>query len=161
RPRIRRRRAMPLRRSAHPPILPHAPPHAASISAPSPPRPPIRRSRTRPRADPPPSPTRPYHPPVPIIRHGPDIVPAARIAKLLADHGDRFLARCFTPAEAAYAASAGRRDERLAARFAAKEAALKAIGTGWRSGIAWTDVEVVRLPAGEPTLRVSGRAAEV
>ena len=82
-----------------------------------------------------------------------------RITELLDRHGERFLSRCFTEAERAYAGEGEkRRDERLAARFAAKEAVLKAIGTGWRDGIAWTDVEVVRQPSGEPTVRVTGLA---
>ena len=85
-----------------------------------------------------------------------------RIGQMLERHGDRFLERCYTEAERAYAdASAKRRDEHLAARFAAKEAALKAIGTGWRNGIAWTDIEVVRLPSGAPTLKVTGMAAQI
>lgn len=99
--------------------------------------------------------------PVRVIGHGVDIVSIERIGKMVADHGDRFLERCFTPAEISYAGDRARRDERLAARFAAKEAALKAIGTGWRSGISWTDVEVLRLPSGEPSLRISGKVAEI
>ena len=67
----------------------------------------------------------------------------------------------FTPEERAYAHDRKRRDEHLAARFAAKEAALKALGTGWRSGIAWTDVEVVLEPSGAPRVKLSGVAAEV
>lgn len=96
-----------------------------------------------------------------IIGHGVDIVPVARIARSLEEHGDRFLTRVFTPAEAAYAASSRRRDEHLAGRFAAKEAAMKALGTGWRSGVAWTDFEVVVEPSGRPLLRVTGEAARL
>lgn len=95
------------------------------------------------------------------VAHGIDAVEVARIAQMRAEHGDRFMARCFTAAEAAYAESSRRRDEHLAARFAAKEAVLKALGTGWRSGIAWTDVEVVALPSGAPEIRLGGRAAEI
>ena len=96
------------------------------------------------------------------IGHGIDRVENARIAAMLERHGERFLERCFTPAERAYAyESRKRRDERLAARFAAKEAVLKALGTGWRDGIAWTDVEVVREPSGQPAVRLSGRAREI
>jgi holo-[acyl-carrier protein] synthase len=85
----------------------------------------------------------------------------ARIARAVGAHGDRFLERCFTAAERAYAADRKRRDEHLAGRFAAKEAVLKALGTGWVNGIAWTDVEVVLLPTGQPTVALRGRAAEV
>jgi holo-[acyl-carrier protein] synthase len=96
-----------------------------------------------------------------MIAHGVDIVEVQRIASMIERHGQQFLDRVFTAGEQAYARDSRRRDEHLAARFAAKEAALKALGTGWRSGIAWTDVEVVPLPSGQPTLRVHGRAAEI
>ncbi|MEX2670501.1 MAG: holo-ACP synthase [Phycisphaeraceae bacterium] len=97
-----------------------------------------------------------------ILAHGIDLVEIQRITDMMQRHGDRFLSRCFTAAEQAYAMeSAKRRDERLAARFAAKEAGLKAIGTGWRDGIAWTDVEVTRLPSGQPQLKLHNRAREV
>jgi len=96
------------------------------------------------------------------IAHGIDLVEVSRIAAMVDRHGDRFLERVFTPGERAYALESRKRgEERLAARFAAKEAVLKALGTGWRSGIAWTDVEVVSLPSGAPELRLSGRAAEI
>lgn len=81
---------------------------------------------------------------------------------MLSRHGERFLERVFTEAERAYAdANPRRRAEHLAARFAAKEAVLKALGTGWRDGIAWTDVEVVREPSGRPGVRLHGRAAGI
>jgi len=95
-----------------------------------------------------------------ILGHGIDIVEVERIARMLDDHAERFLERCFTPAERAYAdSSLKRRVEHLAARFAAKEAALKALGTGWRSGIAWTDIEVGSDASGAPFLKVTGQAA--
>jgi holo-[acyl-carrier protein] synthase len=93
--------------------------------------------------------------------HGIDIVEVPRIAEMIERHGEHFLARCFTAAELAYCQAGKRRDEHLAARFAAKEAVLKALGTGWRSGIAWTDVEVQKLPSGQPTLLLHNRAAEL
>lgn len=96
-----------------------------------------------------------------ILGHGIDLVETARIGELIERHGERFLARVFTEAEQAYAqANPMRRIEHLAARFAAKEAALKALGTGWSSGIAWTDVQVKRRPSGEPFLAITGVAAE-
>jgi holo-[acyl-carrier protein] synthase len=93
--------------------------------------------------------------------HGVDIVEVGRIAEMVEQHGERFLTRCFTAGELAYCGAGKRRDEHLAARFAAKEAVLKALGTGWRSGIAWTDVEVQKLPSGAPALVLHGRAAEL
>jgi holo-[acyl-carrier protein] synthase len=97
-----------------------------------------------------------------IVAHGVDLVDIERVARMLAEHGDRFRQRCFTEAEQAYCDSAAvRHAERYAARLAAKEAAMKAIGTGWRDGIAWTDFEVVRLPSGQPSLSVTGTSAGV
>lgn len=96
-----------------------------------------------------------------IKGHGVDIVEIARIAEMLQSHGERFIAKCFTPGEAAYCGNGPTRVERFAARFAAKEATLKALGTGWRDGIAWTDIEVAPEPSGRPTLRVAGEAAKI
>ena len=97
-----------------------------------------------------------------VIGHGIDIVEVARIERMLRDHGDRFAARCFTEAEREYADRADRRRaEHYAARFACKEAVLKALGTGWKGGIEWTDIEVVRLADGRPQVRLSGRAAAI
>lgn len=99
---------------------------------------------------------------MPIVGHGIDIVETARIKELVAEHGRRFLDRCFTPAEQAYcAANPKRRYEHLAGRFAAKEAVLKVLGTGWRGGIAWTDVEVVKSLSGQPHVALAGEAAKV
>ena len=96
-----------------------------------------------------------------ILGHGIDLVDVARIASMRARLGDRFLERCFTDDEAEYALARPKRtDEHLAARFAAKEAALKAIGTGWTRGIAWTDVSVRSEPSGRPGLLVAGVAGE-
>ena len=97
-----------------------------------------------------------------IIGHGIDIVEVARIASMLEAHGQRFVTRCFTEAEAGYADAAHRRRaERYAARFACKEAVLKALGTGWRDGIAWRQIEVRREPSGRPSLVLTGRCAEL
>lgn len=97
-----------------------------------------------------------------MIGHGIDIVETARVAKMLEDHNERFLKRCFTDGEQAYCASnPARQAEHLAGRFAAKEAILKVLGTGWSNGIAWTDAEVVREASGKPTVRLHGRCAEV
>lgn len=97
-----------------------------------------------------------------IVCHGVDIVEIARIEQMLRAHGDRFIERCFTDAERDYAESGKRRRvERYAVRFACKEAVLKALGTGWRSGITWRDVEVVREPSGQPRVNLTGRCAEL
>lgn len=96
-----------------------------------------------------------------ILAHGVDLVEVARIDRLLKDHDGRFIERVFTQGERDYAdANLARRGEILAARFAAKEAVLKAIGTGWSGGIAWTDVEVVRDDAGRPGVRITGAASQ-
>ena len=96
-----------------------------------------------------------------IVGTGIDIVEVPRLAETIARFGERFLKRIFTDAEIHYCDSKANRVERYAARFAAKEAALKAIGTGWRNGIAWRDVEVRREPGGRPNLAFHGRAAEI
>lgn len=97
-----------------------------------------------------------------IIGHGIDIVEVSRIAAMLQEHGQRFVTRCFTEGEAGYADEAHRRRaEHYAARFACKEAVLKALGTGWRDGIAWRDIEVRRGPSGQPNIVLTGRCAEL
>jgi len=97
-----------------------------------------------------------------ILGHGIDLVANQRIAAMLDSHAARFRDRVFTSQEQGYCeAGPKRRIERYAVRFAAKEAAFKALGTGWRSGIAWTDVEVVSLVSGQPRLEVQGRCQEI
>jgi holo-[acyl-carrier protein] synthase len=95
-----------------------------------------------------------------IVGTGVDIAEVGRIRATMKRFGDRFLKRVFTPEEARYALGKPNAAERLAARFAAKEAGMKAIGTGLRHGVTWLDVEVVRLPGQRPTLKFSGKAAE-
>jgi holo-[acyl-carrier protein] synthase len=97
-----------------------------------------------------------------ILGHGIDLVDTPRIERLLAQHEGRFLDRVFTAGERAYCEAGGKqRVQRYAARFAAKEAVLKVLGTGWSGGIAWTDVEVLREPSGRPTVALYGEAAAV
>jgi len=92
-----------------------------------------------------------------IIAHGIDLVECSRIARMLEEHSQRFLDRVFTSAEQAYArAHKKNMVEKLAGRFAAKEAVLKLIGTGWRGKIAWTDIEVLNNEMGEPKVYLSG-----
>lgn len=96
-----------------------------------------------------------------IIGHGIDLISVPRIAASIQNGGESFLTRVFCAGELAYARGRGRETEHLAARFAAKEAVMKAIGTGWRDGIAWTDIEVVLVPTGAPTIVLHGKAAEI
>jgi holo-[acyl-carrier protein] synthase len=95
-----------------------------------------------------------------ILGTGIDIAEVPRIAAAIERFGHRFLRRVFTENEIRYCDSKANRIERYAARFAAKEAALKAIGTGWKGGVAWTDVEVRREASGRPTIAFTGKAAE-
>lgn len=97
-----------------------------------------------------------------IVGHGIDLVAIARIAELMERHPDRFLTRCFTEAERAYSDSnTKRRLEHYAGRFAAKEAILKVLGTGWTQGIGWTDAEVVREDTGRPTVKLHQVCAKI
>ncbi len=96
------------------------------------------------------------------LAHGVDIVPVERIASMLEEHGERFLSRIFTEQERSYAdANPKRRIEHLAARFAAKEAVMKALGTGWGEGVGWKDIEVQRAVSGAPSVALHGKAAAV
>ena len=99
---------------------------------------------------------------MPIRGHGIDIVETSRIRQLVEEHGQRFLDRCFTPLEQAYCSRNSKRYyEHLAGRFAAKEAVLKVLGTGWRGGIAWTDIEVRSEPSGQPKIAISGECLRI
>ena len=91
---------------------------------------------------------------------GVDIVDVARIQALLDRYGDRFLRRVYTEAETAYAMGVANRAERLAGRFAVKEAVMKALGTGKSQGILWKDVETVRGRYGKPEVRLRGQAVK-
>jgi holo-[acyl-carrier protein] synthase len=96
-----------------------------------------------------------------IIAHGIDLVDFPRIEEMLKKHGDRFLDRIFTPREQSDADGIRNRVEKLAGRFAAKEAVLKLIGTGWRGEIAWTDIEVVNNELGQPKVNISGEVKRI
>jgi len=95
-----------------------------------------------------------------IVGSGVDLCEVPRIQAAIVRHGRRFVERIYTAREIAYAESKANRDERFAARFAAKEAGMKALGTGWRGGVRWKDFEVANLPSGRPTLKFHGKAAE-
>jgi len=96
-----------------------------------------------------------------IVGHGIDIVEIERIRRMLDDHQDRFIDRCFTAVERDYAEQ-GRtlRVERYAARFAAKEAILKALGTGLAGGASWLDMTIATHPSGQPQVVVTGRCSD-
>lgn len=95
------------------------------------------------------------------VAHGVDLVDIARIARVWREHGDYFARRVFTPAELDYCLASRSPEIRLAGRFAAKEAVLKVLGTGWRGGIQWTDIEVLPDGMGKPTVALTGRTAEL
>jgi holo-[acyl-carrier protein] synthase len=95
-----------------------------------------------------------------IVGTGVDIAEVKRIQAAVNRFGERFLKRVFTSAELRYCMAKPNAAERLAARFAAKEAGMKAIGTGLRLGVTWQDVEVLRMPGQRPVLKFNGKAAE-
>lgn len=95
-----------------------------------------------------------------IVGTGVDLAEVPRIRASIERFGNRFIERIFTSAEIAYVERKANRYERYAARFAAKEAGMKAIGTGWKRGVTWHDFEVANLPSGKPTLRLHGVAAQ-
>ena len=96
-----------------------------------------------------------------IIAHGIDLVDCPRIEQMIERHGRRFIDRVFTASEQAYADSNKDSIEKLAGRFAAKEAILKLMGTGWRGKIAWTDIEVVNNAMGQPEVTLVGEVKKI
>ena len=95
------------------------------------------------------------------IAHGIDLVDFPRVEDMVKRHGERFLDRVFTADEQAYAKANKNSVEKLAGRFAAKEAVLKLLGTGWRGKIAWTDIEVVNTATGQPEVKLSGEVKKI
>jgi len=96
-----------------------------------------------------------------IVAHGIDLVDCPRIEAMVERHGKRFIERVFTVSEQAYAEANKNGIEKLAGRFAAKEAILKLMGTGWRGKIAWTDVEVINNSSGQPEVTLSGEVGKI
>ncbi len=96
-----------------------------------------------------------------LIAHGIDLVDFPRLEQMIERHGQRFVNRIFTPAEQAYAGRHRNTIEKYAGRFAAKEAILKLLGTGWRGKIAWTDIEVTNNEAGRPEVALSGEVKAI
>ena len=96
-----------------------------------------------------------------ILGHGVDVIECPRVQKLLEEHGDRFLKRVFTDHELDYCHKHKESTQHLAGRFAAKEAVLKALGTGMRGRMKWTDVEIANDDLGKPEITLSGESADV
>lgn len=96
-----------------------------------------------------------------IIGMGVDIAEVERIKAAIERHGEPFLRRVYTAAEKEYCEGFRNKYERYAGRFAAKEAAMKALGTGWRRGVRWVDFEVVREAGGRPAIRLDGEAKKI
>jgi len=96
-----------------------------------------------------------------IVAHGVDLVHVPRVERMWRDHGERLLARVLTAAEARYCLNCKTPPVRLAGRLAAKEAVMKMLGTGWRGGIEWTEIETLPDPLGKPLVSLSGRTAEL
>ena len=96
-----------------------------------------------------------------IVAHGIDLVDCPRIEAMVERHGKRFIERVFTATEQAYAEANKNGIEKLAGRFAAKEAVLKLMGTGWRGKIAWTDVEVINNSSGQPEVTLGGEVEKI
>ena len=95
-----------------------------------------------------------------VIGIGTDITECLRIAQMIEKHGELFVGRVFTPAEIEYCRARRMATQHFAGRWAAKEAVLKAIGTGWRRGISWRDIEVRNTPSGRPMARLQGGTRE-
>ncbi len=96
-----------------------------------------------------------------VIGIGTDIIECVRIAQMIEKHGEVFLTRVYTHDEIAYCSGRKAANQHYAGRWAAKEAVLKALGTGWAHGIQWTDVEVVNQQGGKPTIVLDGKAREI
>ncbi len=96
-----------------------------------------------------------------LISIGTDIVECVRIAQMIEKHGEVFLQRVFTQKEILYCSSRKAATQHYAGRWAAKEAVLKVLGTGWTKGIQWTDVEIVNEVSGAPVIMITGKAAQI
>jgi holo-[acyl-carrier protein] synthase len=96
-----------------------------------------------------------------LLGTGVDLIEVERVAQSIERFGERFLNRIYTPREIAYCSSKRRGAESFAARFAAKEAGAKALGTGMNFGVSWKEIEVARALTGRPSLELSGRARHI
>ena len=96
-----------------------------------------------------------------IVGLGVDIAEVQRVQTAIERRGAPFLRRVYTPNEIEYCERFKNKFERYAGRFAAKEAAMKALGTGWSRGVRWVDIEVVREASGRPTIVLAGEASKI
>jgi len=96
-----------------------------------------------------------------IIGIGTDITECLRIARMIERHGELFISRVYTLEEIRYCQSRAQATQHFTGRWAAKEAVLKALGTGWRKGISWRDVEIRNEPGGKPVVAMRGGAKDV
>lgn len=96
-----------------------------------------------------------------VLGIGTDIVECLRIAQMIERHGELFITRVYTPHEISYCQSRRQATQHFAGRWAAKEAVLKALGTGWRRGISWRDIEVRNDSSGRPIVALGGGAREI
>ena len=96
-----------------------------------------------------------------ILGTGTDIIEVLRIAQMIERHGELFLGRVYTENEIAYCSASKAANQHYAGRWAAKEAVLKALGTGWRRGISWRDIEIRNEPGGAPKVLLRGGARDV
>jgi holo-[acyl-carrier protein] synthase len=96
-----------------------------------------------------------------VIAHGLDLVHCPRVARVWQSHSERFLNRVYTAAERAYCLDCKDPLVRLSGRFAAKEAVMKMLGTGWRGGVEWTDIETLPDPLGKPLVVLHGVTAKL
>jgi holo-[acyl-carrier protein] synthase len=96
-----------------------------------------------------------------VVGHGLDIIECSRIAEVMERHGERFVDRVLTPRERNYVNTKREQVMHVAGRFAAKEAILKAIGTGWRGAVSWQDMEIINTTSGQPQVTLSGESARV
>lgn len=103
----------------------------------------------------------PENPPLNVVGVGTDIIECLRIAQMIERHGELFINRVYTDYEIRYCQRRKQATQHFAGRWAAKEAILKALGTGWRRGISWRDVEVRNEPSGKPVVGLRGGAREV
>ena len=96
-----------------------------------------------------------------IVSIGTDIVECLRIGRMIEQHGELFLSRVYTEREVRYCQARKRAVEHFAGRWAAKEAILKCLGTGWQRGMSWTDMEIRNDPAGKPHVLMCGAAKDL
>ena len=96
-----------------------------------------------------------------VVAHGIDMVDCTRLQEMIDRHGQKFLDRIFTAVEQDYCRDKKCAVEHLAGRFAAKEAVLKVLGTGWRDGITWTDIEIRNSPSGQPHVQLTGHCRKI